>query len=215
MVIPFYLFILLTFNFVLGCLGFPICLPMQDMSWDAYSIPVSERSPGGGNGNPLHSSCLDNPMDRTTWQGAIHEAVKSDTTKQLSMQGYLINNVVIISDDQQSDSVIHIHVLVPATHHPRQTPLPSRLPYDIEQNSLCSTVGPCWLSILKIAVCTRLSQTLHLLLPFPYPGPVTMSSLSLWVCFVNKLICIMSFKILHIRDIINIWISLSLSDLVC
>ena len=142
MVIPFYLFILLTFNFVLGCLGFPICLPMQDMSWDAYSIPVSERSPGGGNGNPLHSSCLDNPMDRTTWQGAIHEAVKSDTTKQLSMQGYLINNVVIISDDQQSDSVIHIHVLVPATHHPRQTPLPSRLPYDIEQNSLCSTVGP-------------------------------------------------------------------------
>ena len=32
-----------------------------------------------------------------------------------------------------------------------QTPLPSRLPYHIEQNCLCYTVGPCWLSILNIA----------------------------------------------------------------
>ena len=31
---------------------------------DAGSIPESERSPGGGNGNPLQYSCLENPMDR-------------------------------------------------------------------------------------------------------------------------------------------------------
>ena len=30
----------------------------------AGSIPESERSPGGGNGNPLQYSCLENPMDR-------------------------------------------------------------------------------------------------------------------------------------------------------
>ena len=29
-------------------------------------IPRSERSPGGGHGNPLQYSCLDNPMDRGT-----------------------------------------------------------------------------------------------------------------------------------------------------
>ena len=31
---------------------------------DACSIPVSGRSPGGGHGNPLQYSCLENPMDR-------------------------------------------------------------------------------------------------------------------------------------------------------
>ena len=31
---------------------------------DAGSIPQSERSPGGWNGNPLQCSCLRNPMDR-------------------------------------------------------------------------------------------------------------------------------------------------------
>ena len=31
---------------------------------DAGSIPGSRRSPGGGHGNPLWYSCLENPMDR-------------------------------------------------------------------------------------------------------------------------------------------------------
>ena len=31
---------------------------------DAVSVPESERSPGGGNGNPLQYSCLQNPVDR-------------------------------------------------------------------------------------------------------------------------------------------------------
>ena len=31
---------------------------------DSGSIPGSGRSPGGGNGNPLQYSCLENPMDR-------------------------------------------------------------------------------------------------------------------------------------------------------
>ena len=29
----------------------------------------SGRSPGGGHGNPLQYSCLENPMDRGAWQG--------------------------------------------------------------------------------------------------------------------------------------------------
>ena len=31
---------------------------------DIDSIPEVGRSPGDGNGNPLHYSCLENPMDR-------------------------------------------------------------------------------------------------------------------------------------------------------
>ena len=58
-----------------------------------------------------------------------------------------VNNVVIVSGGQQRDSAIHIHVSILL-----QTPLPSRLPQNTEQSSLCCTVGPCWLSILNIAV---------------------------------------------------------------
>ena len=35
---------------------------------DTDSIPGLGRSPGGGNGNSLQYSCLENPMDRETWQ---------------------------------------------------------------------------------------------------------------------------------------------------
>ena len=31
---------------------------------DMGMIPGSERSPGGGNGNPFKYSCLENPMDK-------------------------------------------------------------------------------------------------------------------------------------------------------
>ena len=59
-----------------------------------------------------------------------------------------MNHVVIVSGGQQRDSAIHIH----ASTLP-QTPLPSRLPNNIEQRSLCCTAGPCWLFILNIADC--------------------------------------------------------------
>ena len=52
---------------------------------DAGSIPGSGRSPGGGNGNPHQYSCLENPMDRGTWQDTIHGVAKSQAQlKQLS-----------------------------------------------------------------------------------------------------------------------------------
>ena len=52
---------------------------------DAGSIPVSGRAPGGGNGNPLQYSCLENPMDRGDWQAMVHGVTKSPTLlKQLS-----------------------------------------------------------------------------------------------------------------------------------
>ena len=35
---------------------------------DLSSIPGLGRSPGGGHGNPLQCSCLENPMDRGAWQ---------------------------------------------------------------------------------------------------------------------------------------------------
>ena len=43
---------------------------------DTGSIPEWGRAPGGGNGNLLQYSCLENPMDRGAWQAAIHRVAK-------------------------------------------------------------------------------------------------------------------------------------------
>ena len=42
------------------------------------SIPGSGRSPGGGNGNPLQDSCMENSMNRGAWETAVHGITESD-----------------------------------------------------------------------------------------------------------------------------------------
>ena len=37
------------------------------------------RSPGGGHGNPLQCSCLENPMDRGAWRATVHGVTESQT----------------------------------------------------------------------------------------------------------------------------------------
>ena len=39
---------------------------------DEGSVPGSGRSPGVGHGNPLQYICLENPVDRGTWQATVH-----------------------------------------------------------------------------------------------------------------------------------------------
>ena len=46
---------------------------------DMGSIPVSERSPGVRNGNPIQYSCLENSMDRGAWRATVHGAAESGT----------------------------------------------------------------------------------------------------------------------------------------
>ena len=56
-------------------------------SRDVGLIPRSGRSCGGGHGNPLQYSFLENPMDRGVWQAMLHRVAKSQTQlKQLSVQ---------------------------------------------------------------------------------------------------------------------------------
>ena len=47
-------------------------------------IPGSGRSPGGGHGNPLQSSCLENHMDREARQATVHRVTESDVTEATS-----------------------------------------------------------------------------------------------------------------------------------
>ena len=48
---------------------------LRDASW----IPGLGKTPGGGHGNPLQYSCLQNPMDRGAWRATTHGVTKSQT----------------------------------------------------------------------------------------------------------------------------------------
>ena len=108
------------------------------------SIPGSGRSTGEGIGYPLQYSGLENFMNYT-----VHGVTKSQTWLNNFHFTLSINNVVIVSAEQQRDSTIHTQVSILP-----QTPLPLRLPHDIKQSALCYIVGPYWLPILNTAVCT-------------------------------------------------------------
>ena len=46
-----------------------------DLGW----INGSGRSPGGGNGNPVQYSCLENPSDRGVWWALSHKVAQTRT----------------------------------------------------------------------------------------------------------------------------------------
>ena len=46
---------------------------------DTGLIPGSGRSYGGGQGNPLQSSCLENPMDAGAWQARVQGVSNGQT----------------------------------------------------------------------------------------------------------------------------------------
>ena len=48
---------------------------------DLGLVSGSGRSPGGGHGNPLQYSCLENSMDRGTWQAIVHRVAELDMTE--------------------------------------------------------------------------------------------------------------------------------------
>ena len=73
---------------------------------DLGSIPGSGRSPGGGHGNPLQYSCLENPKDRGAWRATVHRFAKSQTRlKGLSMLSHIFktywSKFYLGSTDQQ------------------------------------------------------------------------------------------------------------------
>ena len=67
--------------------GFQVALVVENTAAnagdvrDSGSIPGSGRSPGGGCGNPLQGSCLENsnPMDRGAWWNTVCGVAKSQT----------------------------------------------------------------------------------------------------------------------------------------
>ena len=70
-------------------------LPAMQEPQEAWApeglIPGLGRSPGGGHGNPLQDSCLEDPMDRRAWRATEHRVVNSYSQtwlKQLTMHAH-------------------------------------------------------------------------------------------------------------------------------
>ena len=60
-------------------------------------IPELERSPGGGRGNLLQYSCLDNLIDRGAWQATVHRVAQSWTQLNLlSMRASSLTTIIIV-----------------------------------------------------------------------------------------------------------------------
>ena len=74
----------LSYMFSLSTRGFPSGISVKNMhanagdTRDTGSIPGSVRSPGGGHGNPLQYSCLENPMERGAWRATVHGVAESE-----------------------------------------------------------------------------------------------------------------------------------------
>ena len=71
-------------NYLLCAMVFPGGTSVKDLNYgmrvdvrDEGSIPGSGRSPGGGHGNPLQCSCLENPLDRGAWRAIVHRVARS------------------------------------------------------------------------------------------------------------------------------------------
>ena len=68
-------------NPFMGFLGGSVAKNPPANAGDTGLIPGSGRSPREGKGNPLHYSCLGNPMDRRVWQAIVHGVTRElDTT---------------------------------------------------------------------------------------------------------------------------------------
>ena len=56
-------------------------------------IPELRRSPGGGHGNPLQDSCLENPMDRGAWRVTYspwgHKGLDTNEATELNTQNQI------------------------------------------------------------------------------------------------------------------------------
>ena len=74
---------------------------------DVSSIPELGRSLGGGHGNPLQYSCLENPMDRGAWWTTVHTVAKTQTWLQrLNTHMYKVDNQLYTIENSTQWSVM-------------------------------------------------------------------------------------------------------------
>ena len=135
------------------------------------------RSPGGGHGNPLQCSCLENSMDRGAWWAMVHGVAKSQTRlKRISTCEYRM----------QIRSILHLpikHLHSPVLSHR------TLRGGDTELSSVLSPLSPVWTSQTRFG------------LVFGKSGPQKMkSSTSDCVGLPRKLMLVNEVQLYHITS---------------
>ena len=129
------------------------------------------RSPGEGNGNPLHYSSLENSMDRGAWRAAVHGVAKSQTQPtrllicifywcmvDLQCFSYAAKSVVGVYIHTHTHRYILFHIIFHC-----------RLLQAVESSSLCYEVGTCCLSNFMHSSVYLLIPNSSFMCPFPFP----------------------------------------------
>ena len=77
------------------------------------SIPGLGRSPGGGHGNPLQYSCLENLTDRGAWWSTVHSVTKNQTQRKLLSTHYMIQQFYYFFKENKNTNLkryMHLYV---------------------------------------------------------------------------------------------------------
>ena len=126
---------------------------------DAGSIPGLGRSLGGGHGNPLQFSCLENPMDRGAWEAIVHRvAYNLSWLKWLSMHTckYLFTGFAAAAKLLQSCPTL----CDPIDGSPSGSPVPGILQArTLEWVAISFSNAWKWKVKVKLLSCVRLFET--------------------------------------------------------
>ena len=163
---------------------------------DTGSFLVSGRCAGGGNGNLLQYSCLENATVRGAWQATVGGVTKSWTRSTQHNKNNGCLQCCVSFRCTQRNSIIPVCI-----SNLFQILSPFRLLQNSEWHSLCYTVGPWRSSILHTEM--YMSMPSSQCIPLPYLPPLKTISffLCLWICFcfVNKFICIIFLDSMYKR----------------
>ena len=71
----------------------PQWLSIKESTCNAEDTGNASLIPGGGQGNPLQYSYLENPMDRGAWQATVHGVTESDMTEATEQTQHMITHL--------------------------------------------------------------------------------------------------------------------------
>ena len=97
MILLSFVLIIYMLYYPMGFPGGPVVKNLPADAGDVGSVPGLGRPPGGGNGNPLQYSCLENSMDRGAWRATVHGVTKESKQHDLVPKQQYITQYIVIS----------------------------------------------------------------------------------------------------------------------
>ena len=111
---------------------------------DAGLIPESERSLGGGNGNPFQYFCLENPVGRGSWWATVHRVAKSWTRLRVCAPVCVCAHTHTLEVQDQCGSRLVFSAASSWLADSCPLQVPSRCETAVSSHHLCSALAHPW-----------------------------------------------------------------------